>query len=163
MVVCMQAKLQVLKHDEGFLQSNLKYLRELGSRITSFAAESKESLHVKREAHSKELARRKQVAQLRHTLQDQQILNGERAANKASIDEEVVSHRVSPSYLWKALQRGTCISKCFTEPHGSCEFGLGHQLWKAEHTKESLSKSLAYDELLNGNPGRKCRRPVENQ
>ena len=121
MVVRMQAKLQVLKHDEGFLQSNFKYLKELGSRITSFAAESKESLQAKREGHSKELARRKQVAQLRQTLQEQQILNGERAANKTSIDEEVVSHRVIPSCLWKTSQRSTCILYCtvhFTEHHG---------------------------------------------
>jgi len=50
----LQSKLHLLQHDRGFLQSNVKYLTELGNKVAQYAQESRAGAAAAADAHTRE-------------------------------------------------------------------------------------------------------------
>ena len=51
----LQSKLHLLEHDRGFLQSNLKYLTELGNKVVQYAQDARTDAAATAEAHAREV------------------------------------------------------------------------------------------------------------
>ncbi len=90
----LQSKLHLLQHDRGFLQSNLKYLTELGNKVRQYAEETRAGADAEAEAHAREAARRRNVVEMRASLAEQQRQNRERQERKAALAEQLTSLKV---------------------------------------------------------------------
>ena len=102
----MQSKQQLLQHDRGFLQSNLKYLNELSTKVAQYADDSRAAAAAAAEAWAAEAARRQAVVGMRASLADQKAANLARAARKASLEERLTDLKVRRLRLLKRTGPG---------------------------------------------------------
>ena len=109
----MQSKQQLLRHDRGFLQSNLKYLNELSTKVAQYADDSRAEAAAAAEARAAEAARRQAVVSMRATLADQKAANLARAARKASLEERLTNLKVRHLRLIKRAGPGLVAVKHF--------------------------------------------------
>ena len=94
----MQSKLHLLQHDKGFLQSNLKYLIELGNKLSQYAEDARAEASTKAEAHAAEVERRKRIISLRASLADSRTQNETRNNKSIGLGHQISDLKVSLSY-----------------------------------------------------------------
>ena len=99
LLIKMQSKLHLLQHDKGFLQSNLKYLTELGNKLSQYAEDARVEASSKADAHAAELDLRKQIITLRAILADSKAQNEMRTNKSAGLGHQISDLKVSPSSL----------------------------------------------------------------
>ena len=91
----MQSKLHLLQHDKGFLQSNLKYLTELGNKLSQFAEDARAEATSKAEAHTAEVERRKRIISLRASLADSRSQNEIKTSKSTGLGHQISDLKVT--------------------------------------------------------------------
>ena len=99
--IVLQSKLHLLHHDKGFLQSNLKYLTELGNKLSQYAKDARADAAAKADAHAAEVERRKQLISLRASLADSRAQIEIRTNRSTGFGHQIsdlkVSFEIAPS------------------------------------------------------------------
>ena len=90
----LQSKLHLLQHDKGFLQSNVKYLIELGNKVTQHGAEARAAAAAEAEALAAEVGRRKRIIGLREGLAETQSQNEERLERTTELSHYIADIKV---------------------------------------------------------------------
>lgn len=91
----MQSKLHLLQHDKGFLQGNLKYLTELGNKVSQFAEDARAAAASQAEKQAAEVHRRNKVISMRASLAESRSQNGKRTDRKADLDHHISDLKAS--------------------------------------------------------------------
>ncbi len=95
LLVVPQSKLHVMHHDKGFLQSNLKYLTELSSKLGQYAEDARAAAAARAVAHVAEATRRKQISSLRASLADSRAANEARSNKSIGFGHQITDLKVS--------------------------------------------------------------------
>lgn len=93
----LQGKLHLLQHDRGFLQSNLKYLTQLGDEISNFAGKARSAAAARLEAHAAEVSRRRKIVAMRASLAEARAQHASRAEKKSALDQHMSELKASKS------------------------------------------------------------------